>query len=760
MGTKVQLRPLSGTHSEAPLCYLLVVDKFNILLDCGWTDAFDVNDLQELAKAAPSVDAVLLSHPDTLHLGALPYAVGKLGLTAPAYCTMPVHRLGLMYMYDHFYSRRAVSNFDVFTMEDVDMAFDNTVQLKYSQDYPLSDKGEGITITPYAAGRLLGGTVWKISKDTEDIIYAVDYNHRKERHLNGTVLETMTRPAVLITDAYNALVNQSARQKRDQDFIDLVMRHLRANGNVLLPVDTAGRVLEMILFMEQNWAHNRLPYPVAFISNVADSTIESAKSLLEWMSDAIAKSFERTRDNPFLFKYLKLCHNRKELDELPPGPKVVFATMASLEAGFARELFTEWAGDERNLVLFTEKGQVGTFARRCLQVEPPPPFVIVTMSRKIPLTGDELRAYEEEQARVKREQERKEKELREKELREKEQKEKEFKALKQAEENGDSAAQETQVVMASDAADAVAQAPSTDAGAGTVAVVRQFGDVLIDGFVPPPEAVAPMFPFYENTSEWDEFGEVINPDDYMSKEEEAVDFMSTVPALVGDAAVEEKIEGDVVDLLLHDKPSKVVTNDLVVIVKCSLQYIDFEGRSDGRSIKTILQHVAPLKLVLIHGPAESTEHLKQHCLKNVTPFVFSPRVGETVDVTSDLSAYKVTLTEQLMSNVIFRKLGGYELAWVDGAVGKQDEDETFPLLPVESPPPHKAVLVEDLRLADFRHLLATKGVQAEFSGGMLRCGNHISVRKVIGGHQVVIEGPLCEDYYKIRDLLYSQFHMF
>jgi len=42
-------------------------------------------------------------------------------------------------------------------------------------------KGEGMTITPYAAGHLLGGTIWKITKDTEEIIYAVDFNHRKER---------------------------------------------------------------------------------------------------------------------------------------------------------------------------------------------------------------------------------------------------------------------------------------------------------------------------------------------------------------------------------------------------------------------------------------------------------------------------------------------------------------------------------------------------------------------------------------------------
>lgn len=39
------------------------------------------------------------------------------------------------------------------------------------------------------------------------------------RHLNGTVLESFVRPAVLITDAYNALNSQPARRQRDQEFI-------------------------------------------------------------------------------------------------------------------------------------------------------------------------------------------------------------------------------------------------------------------------------------------------------------------------------------------------------------------------------------------------------------------------------------------------------------------------------------------------------------------------------------------------------------
>jgi len=32
-----------------------------------------------------------------------------------------------------------------------------------------------------AAGHSLGGAIWKIKKDTDDIVYAVNWNHKKER---------------------------------------------------------------------------------------------------------------------------------------------------------------------------------------------------------------------------------------------------------------------------------------------------------------------------------------------------------------------------------------------------------------------------------------------------------------------------------------------------------------------------------------------------------------------------------------------------
>ncbi|XP_004499957.1 cleavage and polyadenylation specificity factor subunit 2 [Cicer arietinum] len=739
MGTSVQVTPLCGVYNENPLSYLVSIDGFNFLIDVGWNDNFDPSLLQPLSKVASSIDAVLLSHPDTLHLGALPYAMKQLGLSAPVFSTEPVYRLGLLTMYDHFLSRKQISDFDLFTLDHIDSAFQSVTRLTYSQNHHLSGKGEGIVIAPHNAGHLLGGTIWKITKDGEDVIYAVDFNHRKERHLNGTVLGSFVRPAVLITDAYNALNNQPYRRQKDKEFGDILKKTLRAGGNVLLPVDTAGRVLELILMLESYWSDENLNYPIYFLTYVASSTIDYVKSFLEWMSDSIAKSFEQTRENIFLLKYVTLMVNKTDFDNAPDGPKVVLASMASLEAGFSHDIFVEWGNDVKNLVLFTERGQFGTLARM-LQADPPPKAVKVTVSKRVPLVGEELIAYEEEQNRIKKEEALKASLLKEEELK--------------ASHGADNNTSDPMVI------DTGNKQPSPEA---TVQRNGGYRDVFIDGFVPPSTSVAPMFPCYENTSEWDDFGEVINPDDYVIKDE---DMDQNANHVGGD--INGKLDEGPASLILDTKPSKVLSDERTVQVRCSLIYMDFEGRSDGRSIKNILSHVAPLKLVLVHGSAEATDHLKQHCLKNVCPHVYAPQIEETIDVTSDLCAYKVQLSERLMSNVLFKKLGEYEIAWVDAEVGKAEND-MLSLLPVSGPPrPHKSVLVGDLKLADFKQFLSTKGVPVEFAGGALRCGEYVTVRKVgdaaqkgagSGTQQIIIEGPLCEDYYKIRDYLYSQFYL-
>lgn len=63
--------------------------------------------------------------------------VGKLGLNCPIYATIPVFKMGQMFMYDLYQSHYSMEDFDLFTLDDVDVAFDKIRQLKYNQSVSL-----------------------------------------------------------------------------------------------------------------------------------------------------------------------------------------------------------------------------------------------------------------------------------------------------------------------------------------------------------------------------------------------------------------------------------------------------------------------------------------------------------------------------------------------------------------------------------------------------------------------------------------------
>jgi len=395
MTSIIKFCALSGALDDSPHSYLLKVDDFTFLLDCGWDEKCTDGFISELKKHISKIDAVLLSYPDQLHLGALPYAVGKLGLVCPIYCTVPVYKMGQMFMYDWYQSRYDMEDFDLFNLDDVDNTFDKVIQLKYSQSVPLQGRGQGLVITPLPAGHMLGGTVWKIVKDgEEDIIYAVDYNHKKERHLNGCELDKIQRPSLLITDAYNTLYQQQRRRERDGELMTHILNTLRGGGNVLVAVDTAGRMLELALMLEQLWRNPETllkAYTLFLLNNVAYNVIEFAKSQIEWMSDKLMKSFEGARNNPFAFRHLKLCHTLPEVLH-NPGPRVVLSSCPDFECGFARDLFTLWCSDKRNSIFLTSRSGANTLGRKLFD-NPKLKSVTLEVKKRVKLEGLELEEY-------------------------------------------------------------------------------------------------------------------------------------------------------------------------------------------------------------------------------------------------------------------------------------------------------------------------------------------------------------------------------
>lgn len=66
------------------------------------------------------------------------------------------------------------------------------------------------------------------------------------------------------------------------------------------------------------------------------------------MSDKLMKSFEGARNNPFYFKYVRLCHNMHELNKVSE-PKVSYIIHD----------FAVWFLEYKYIVIFTKKNILG-----------------------------------------------------------------------------------------------------------------------------------------------------------------------------------------------------------------------------------------------------------------------------------------------------------------------------------------------------------------------------------------------------------------
>uniref|UniRef100_A0A672GF25 Cleavage and polyadenylation specificity factor subunit 2 n=1 Tax=Salarias fasciatus TaxID=181472 RepID=A0A672GF25_SALFA len=730
MTSIIKLTAVSGVQEESALCYLLQVDEFRFLLDCGWDENFSMDIIDAMKR----------------------------------------------WFFKYY--------FTLFTLDDVDSAFDKIQQLKYSQIVNLKGKGHGLSITPLPAGHMIGGTVWKIVKDgEEEIVYAVDFNHKREIHLNGCTLESISRPSLLITDSFNATYVQPRRKQRDEQLLTNVMETLRGDGNVLIAVDTAGRVLELAQLLDQIWRTKDAglgAYPLALLNNVSYNVVEFSKSQVEWMSDKLMRCFEDKRNNPFQFRHLNLCHSLADLARIP-SPKVVLCSQPDLESGFSRELFIQWCQNTKNSIILTYRTTPGTLARYLID-HPTEKTLDLEVRKRVKLEGKELDEYLEKE-KIKKEA---------------------AKKLEQAKEVD---------VDSSDESD-------MDDDLDQPAIVKtKHHDLMMKGegnrkgsFFKQAKKSYPMFPTHEERIKWDEYGEIIRLEEFL------------VPELQGTEEEKIKLESGLtngdepMDQDLSVVPTKCISSIENLEIRARITYIDYEGRSDGDSIKKIINQMKPRQLVIVHGPPEASLDLAESCKafsKDIK--VYTPKLQETVDATSETHIYQVRLKDSLVSSLQFCKAKDTELAWIDGVLdmrvvkvdtgvmleeGMKDEadeseipmdvapdmsmehnatavaaqramknlfgedekelSEESDIIPTLEPLPpnevgrHQSVFINEPRLSDFKQVLLKEGIQAEFVGGVLVCNNMVAVRRTEAG-RIGLEGCLCDDYYKIRELLYQQY---
>ncbi|KAF8569376.1 hypothetical protein P879_01141 [Paragonimus westermani] len=721
----IKLHTLSGAGEGGPPCYLLQVDEFHCLLDCGWCPVANPDYVKKLSQWARHIDAVLLSHQGLRHLGLLPYLVGSCGLKCPVYATTPVYKMGQLTLYDFYQSMWASEDFSAFTLDDVDAAFDLVTQVKYHQTVNLPGRGRGLCITPLPSGHTLGGTIWKLVKEDTDIVYAVDFNHKKERHLNGATFDACMRPRLLILDASNALYSHPRRKDRDENLRQCILKSLRRGGNILIAVDTAGRCLEISHFLEQCWMNQdsgMMAYGLAMLSFVAFNVVDFAKSMVEWMSEKVMRTFEDQRTNPFHFRHLQLCHTLEQLDAVPE-PKVVLASFSDLSCGFARQLFAEWADNDLNTVILTSRDSCAvTFegesenyplhkrliglakgdpdARTGLPTSSTGTLVLpLTLSQRV--SAAQLERLENEMPRMRNAV---------------------HMGLASFQSAATSRAMDVTIPMSFDAVDdtldgrrlsPAADAPPSDTRTTTttsfVPANQAFGSSgSLAAVADTPHAnsedalatvtsnvntVAATPPFTLTTSADTQVDHHENnvtrgsvgsklllsrenpPHTQLVTTDSASEGLHTSSALGTQLTAGRHQPGYDIYPGLHNHAGGQFFR-MAKRTQLLFPPVERKGRSDGEAMKRIVVGLRPQEVILVGNSRTVIEHLAEYCRTVMLlgqHLTHAPNVNEVVNCTKEGDIYQARMKDSLVSSLKFTKIREYELAWVEATISLDDQ---------------------------------------------------------------------------------------
>ena len=857
---KGKQREVESIEQPKAVSYLVEIDGCRILLDCGAPEDFVFDEAsgaasddapstmhpdllgtlpQVLERIAPTIDVVLLTHAELSHLGFYAYARAHYGLQATVYATLPVQTMGRLVMQEAVRAWGAEVEPGAArllpTETEVDDAFDAIRTLRFLQPTPLDGKSAGLVLTAYNAGHSLGGTVWKLrSPSVGTVVMALDWNHSRERHLDRTALlptahtpfqdthkvDSVGRADVLITDIERGSLTNSGRKDRDAALLDRIHQTLQGGHSVLIPVDSAARLLELLVLLDQHWsyAYQHQRFPLCLVSHTGQEFVERARTFIEWMSrewaaqmlsDDGGKSRRRNRQpaaikSPLDFPYLRYFASVEALRNAvtPSQAKVVLATPASLTHGPARLLLAEFLADPDALVLLTSRGEPGSVLRtlwgrwnarqadadawRRGKVGAPAAVggqLSYELRRRIRLTGEELRAH------LEREQQAKEQEAQTKAPQ---------RARPQLEADEDGGA------SSSDSSDD--EEPATDRDAHRLlmstrdiaperlAAAEGRQEISFDIFLRGLASRAPayptaeeeaygagvhyrMFPFIERKRKVDMYGEAIDTSKWLSRrrrlEEEQEDQLDPTRHAPRD---EHK------HVAQPEPPSKYVAEPMSVAVRCHVMFVDLQGLNDGRALKMLLPQLQPRRLIMVNGDAATNADLYAmlSAARGFSSELFLPAIGTTVRIGELTHSYSVKLADTLLGPARWSMIEDYNVSPLralpefsaDAEVPTLVQDEHAGDSTASAP---TTLYIGDLKLSALKaHLAREHRIRADFAGeGVLVCDGAPSVGrrtseanrsvtvKKEGAGQIVIEGNLSTGLRRIRESvydLYAQVH--
>ena len=385
----LRVTPIYGSRFDAkgaadtPNCTLVEYGNVSVLVNVGWDESCPNDSFPEL----PEHQVLVITDSTLGAMGGLPQ-YHRQHECVPIYATFPTVKMGQMTLYDYHASIALDGGIPPYSLEELDKAFAALKTLKYSQSVAINDpvsQKPALSVTAHRAGYVVGAAFYVLQRlqDETSVVITSQYHIAKELHLDSsTLLKHGSTPDVLVTRPGGPAMGYLSKlyggpkpilptpvvNQAEKTLIETILAALRRDGNVLVPVDASGRILEYLLLLRQHWDRQRLAgaYNLCWVGPMTGNTLDYARSQLEWMAAPLGSQFDSQRGHPYQLRNVDVSSSLAELDAVMENgnPTCVLASGGSLDRGPARDLLLRWADNPDNAIILPDSSRCTLRASR------------------------------------------------------------------------------------------------------------------------------------------------------------------------------------------------------------------------------------------------------------------------------------------------------------------------------------------------------------------------------------------------------------